>query len=421
MRKRLHLRPIAGLIVLVAAVAAALFIVPAAFAAAVASTDNPGWTDTYDAYVNQPCTNGPAHLTPANNCNLYNDKRDVWLSGLPVSAALGAGQYFFAVLAPGGQPSPNDAATVPDNGTGTPKNLSDAVDAYTNRTFTIASDGTIAYSGSHDFDAVTNAIQMYNYSDTPNPGGVYILAVCSLGSGYPVDPKECKYDAFKVTGSACTENCGPSNGLDLIASKTASPAFTRTFTWGVTKSACAHGITPCTQKVDALSGPVTFDYTVTLTESAPNDTGFEVDGVISVENDNLGAASNVVVTDSIDNGGLCTVDTDTMFGLDPTGDTLPGMSTAMYPYTCTFSTNPGSGTNTANVSWDPTLSDGSVTPDGSASPTAGYSFGNPTTVNGNCVTATDTFNLGSAQTLGMFCGDGSDSNLSSNPAVTATW
>jgi hypothetical protein len=41
-------------------------------------------------------------------------------------------------------------------------------------------------------------IRLFPYADTTNPGGVYILAICSLGEGYPVDPRDCKYDAFKV-------------------------------------------------------------------------------------------------------------------------------------------------------------------------------------------------------------------------------
>jgi hypothetical protein len=42
---------------------------------------------------------------------------------------------------------------------------------------------------------------LFPYSDTRNPGGVYIMAICYLGedgSNYPVAPRDCKYDAFKV-------------------------------------------------------------------------------------------------------------------------------------------------------------------------------------------------------------------------------
>ena len=68
------------------------------------------------------CANG----NPGVNCNIYNGKEFVWLNGGPKASKLGAdGQYFFAVLAPGGQRTPND---------GGKKNLSDDFDAYTDRT-----------------------------------------------------------------------------------------------------------------------------------------------------------------------------------------------------------------------------------------------------------------------------------------------
>src|SRR5437667_2688977 len=103
-RKRLGLRPAAGLVAFVAAVAMALFIVPSAFAVSGAAdtTDNPGFVGPA-AYINRACTNGPAHTTPAVNCNIYLDKRDVWINGGPTNGVsqLSDGYYFFAVLSPG--------------------------------------------------------------------------------------------------------------------------------------------------------------------------------------------------------------------------------------------------------------------------------------------------------------------------------
>jgi hypothetical protein len=128
------------------------------------------------------CQNG----NPNTNCNIYDGKQYVWLNGGPSVAYVGDGRYFFAVLDPGGQADPNDGAA---------KNLSDDFDAYTNRTFSV-SGGTVGYSGSHDFDS--NKIRLMPYADTSNPGGVYILAVCSLADGYPVNASDCKYDAFKI-------------------------------------------------------------------------------------------------------------------------------------------------------------------------------------------------------------------------------
>jgi hypothetical protein len=154
------------------------------------------------------------------NCNIYGAKEYVWLNGGPTANGLGPdGDYFFAVLEPGGQPNPNDQGAVAD------KNLSDDYDCYLNRTFTVADGEVSAYTGdascSAPYDTFTDPhwldsgqkegtgkdekpnglppyIRLYPYSDTTNPGGVYILAICSLDEGYPVDPRDCKYDAFKV-------------------------------------------------------------------------------------------------------------------------------------------------------------------------------------------------------------------------------
>ncbi len=144
------------------------------------------------------------------NCNIYGKKEYVWLNGGPTANGLGPdGEYFFAVLVPGGQPDPNDGGA---------KNLSDDYDCYLNRQFTVANGEVSAYTGyacggSYPFqsmhwldDGKSGAkpngkvpyIRLFPYADTTNPGGVYIMAICSLADGYPVEPRDCKYDAFKV-------------------------------------------------------------------------------------------------------------------------------------------------------------------------------------------------------------------------------
>ncbi len=152
---------------------------------------------TYNAHVDgaskDVCKNSPI------NCNIYGAKQYVWLNGGPTANGIGPdGQYFFAVLVPGGQPNPND---------GGPKNLSDDYDLHTNRIFTVTNGEVSAYTGTHWLDDGISGpkpngkvpyIRLFPYADTTNPGGVYILAICSLQKGYPVDPRDCKYDAFKV-------------------------------------------------------------------------------------------------------------------------------------------------------------------------------------------------------------------------------
>jgi len=160
------------------------------------------------------------------NCNIYGAKEYVWLNGGPTANGLGPdGDYFFTVLVPGGQPNPNDQGAVAD------KNLSDDYDCYLNRTFTIKDGEVFAYTGDnacpdpyntftapHWLDSgqkegnpdkkpngLVPYIRLYPYTTTTNPGGVYILAICRLAGadqperGLPgVDPRDCKYDAFKV-------------------------------------------------------------------------------------------------------------------------------------------------------------------------------------------------------------------------------
>jgi hypothetical protein len=152
----------------------------------------PAWAVSGGAYTTvNPEVDGPNHCkngNPGVNCNIYDGKEFVWLNGGPAANGLGPdGEYFFAVLAPGGQPDPND---------GGPKNLSDDFDAVANRTFTVTNGEVSAYAGTHTF--TPPLIRLFPYADTPNPGGVYIMAICSLARGYPVEPRDCKYDAFKV-------------------------------------------------------------------------------------------------------------------------------------------------------------------------------------------------------------------------------
>jgi hypothetical protein len=59
-------------------------------------------------------------------------------------------------------------------------------------------DGVVSdYAGTHDVDLPY--IRVFPYGDTANAAGGYILAICSMTDGYPVDPRDCKYDFFTVS------------------------------------------------------------------------------------------------------------------------------------------------------------------------------------------------------------------------------
>ncbi|BDG06643.1 hypothetical protein [Anaeromyxobacter oryzae] len=121
------------------------------------------------------------------NCNHYAGKEFVYMSGGPTRAGLSDGDYFFAVLAPGAA-----------NGgfvDGAEGNLS--LDSATDRTFTAGSH-EIAYSGPHALGTNPGGrrvIGVAPFADTPNPGGVYILAICQAGA---TSPSQCKFDAFRI-------------------------------------------------------------------------------------------------------------------------------------------------------------------------------------------------------------------------------
>jgi hypothetical protein len=372
------------------AVAAAVTVAVSgiSLAAMHSATASPAGFTTVDETVDGGghCQNG----NPNVNCNIYDAKEHVWMNGGPIGAALPAGAYFFAVLDPSGQASPND---------GTTQNLSDGVNGdYTTRQFSVDSAGAITNLGTHQYDSAENKIRLAPYDDTTNPGGVYIMAICSLASGYPVTPKHCKYDAFKVR-SAPTG--GPDG--DLSALKDVTPSFTRSFAWTIGKD------------VDTLranianGGTATFNYTVTVTRDTGTDGEFALAGSISVANDAgaSGTAHNVTVSDTPtfddSSSANCTI-------FDPSNhsvqyandaDIAPG-SSLVFPYSCavTGATAGTTGVNAATVDWsndDPNLST-----DSTVSPPAPFDFATATpSLVDDCVTVTDT--LGGSLGSGPVC------------------
>jgi hypothetical protein len=151
---------------------------------------------TFDATMDG-CLDSPNGI----NCNKYASKDDVYMNGGPVGNNLPDGTYFFAVIAPGAQDKFFD-------GTGL---LSlDGVDA---RTFSMLG-GVVQYPvppGTHGTGTSPSPedkfiVQLSPYDNTPNPGDVYILAICTIGADSPSD---CKFDAFKAPPSQPPPDAGP--------------------------------------------------------------------------------------------------------------------------------------------------------------------------------------------------------------------
>jgi hypothetical protein len=174
-------------------------------------------------------------------------------------------------------------------------------------------------------------------------------------------------------------------GKDLTVSKTATPAFTRTYNWSLSKNVDK-------TLIDIASGgAATFNYTVGASETGFTDSGWQVSGTITVSNPNDWEAIIANVTDAVNDGGTCVV-------TGGTGVSVPAGGSASLPYTCTWASapSPSSGTNTATAAWDKSAFS---TPTGSATGTKAFAFTAPTSTVNKTVTVTDTFN-GTPTTLG---------------------
>lgn len=320
------------------------------------------------------CQNG----NPAVNCNIYDGKEFVWMNGGPVAAALDDGQYFFAVLAPSGQSDPND---------GTADNLSDDFDSHANRTFSV-SGGAVSYSGSHDFD--DNKIRLMPYADTPNPGGVYILAICALAHGYPVRPSDCTFDAFKIQEQQVV------HAAPLTITKDANGAYKNTFTWGVTKDADK-------TLVKQVGGSATFTYTVNATHDGGTISDVKVTGTISVFNPNVDAGDNTVpvdiggVADELSDGTSCTV-------TNGGPQTLTAFQTD-FAYECDLTGLPqGQLDNTATVQWSEQFLDNGAVLDAGSKDFTFSDIGFSEDAVDECANVTDSY----AGTLGTACVGGAN-------------
>jgi len=161
-------------------------------------------------------------------------------------------------------------------------------------------------------------------------------------------------------------------GADLTVKKDATPSFSRRYNWSIGKVV----------NKTILDPGGTANYTVTAAETGFADSGWQVNGTITVHNPNNWESVTLTgVTDATDNGGTCTL----------TGGTTPTItpgSDATLTYTCTYSSapSPASGTNTATASWDKSAA---FTPDGSASGNASFAFTTPTATVNKTITVTD--------------------------------
>ncbi|WP_454085460.1 DUF7927 domain-containing protein [Georgenia sp. Marseille-Q6866] len=127
--------------------------------------------------------------------------------------------------------------------------------------------------------------------------------------------------------------------------KTADASVDRQYLWQVEKSVDQTSVV-----VDEGTGEAVFGYVVSAVPAGFGDSGWELDGTVTVANPNDFAPVTVSVTDVVDVGGgaVCVVE-------DGEDVVIPASGTVTLDYSCTFTAEPeDEGTNTATVTWTDT-------------------------------------------------------------------
>src|SRR5262249_21779745 len=132
----------------------------------------------------------------------------------------------------------------------------------------------------------------------------------------------------------------------------------------------------------------TFNYTVNVNETGFTDSAWKVDGKITVHNPNDWEDIVVNVADTLDTGS-CNVTAGTNV-------TIPKGESVILDYSCDPASSAAT-KNTATATWDKNTYS---TPNDSAQGTANVAFTTPTTTVNKTITVKDTFNGGTATTLG---------------------
>ncbi len=190
----------------------------------------------------------------------------------------------------------------------------------------------------------------------------------SYEDGAPTDPDD---DCLHTIVNAQTPT------VEVI--KTANTSYTRTYAWEIAKS-----VSPSV--VNLFEGQnANVGYTVQVTRTGFVDSGWAVNGVISVTNNSAVAVTLNSVTDSISGVGAVSVNCPA---------TLPTTLGAGATLVCTYSSalpNGNARTNTATATYNT---------NSTATGAAAVTFGDPTTVVSGTVSVQDVYNGGAPETIG---------------------
>lgn len=168
-------------------------------------------TSNHHFIMADAATKGCIDPPVTGDCLRFATMDDVYLTAGKPTDGLADGRYFFTVIAPGYQDS--------GYADGAEGNLSDRVmggtagddgsgDAARDRIFEVKNHEIVAYKGPHILGQAADSrttLSVGPFDESPNMGGVYVLAICPVGVKLP---QQCSYDAFRV-------------GFGLIASERA--------------------------------------------------------------------------------------------------------------------------------------------------------------------------------------------------------
>jgi hypothetical protein len=277
-----------------------------------------------------------------------------------------------------------------------------------------------AWADPLQFDSFSFQRSDGNPSNIPYDGASHTMGTATWNSGVPTnydrillhinDAAECDAlyggnpgTCFVLPGTPLPP---PTEGKPLGVAKGADASFDRTFGWDASKAVDKTTVN------QVGGGTATFNYTVTVTHTSGTDGNWQVSGTITVSNPNADDVTGVGLSDSVDNGGTCSIS-----GGD-SNLTVPGNDALTRNYSCTYGSapSPGSGTNTATATWlEQTLSpNGDHLAGGSQDGTATFDFAavDPTAKDA-CVDVSDVFNNGAPDQPKKFCvGDTGDPTFS---------
>ncbi len=234
-------------------------------------------------------------------------------------------------------------------------------------------------------DTLGGPLGTVNYTDASPKAFTYAYTVAGTAGTCVTQDNTASYRTnTSATSGSASKSVKLCVGKDLTVAKTATPTFTRTYAWAISKDVDKTYI--------AQSGDTaTFNYTVNASQTGVADSGWQVTGTITVTNPNDWEDVTVNVSDAINNGGACTV-------VGGASLLVPKSATATATYTCTYGSAPSAVafTNTGTATWD---SAAAYTPTGTASGTASGAFSTPSSTVDPAITVIDTFD-GVPTTLG---------------------